>query len=151
VLQSLGHQEVPFELVVEALRPPRDPGRNPLFQVNFRVRVGPPPPLELSGTRTSPVPVDLGLARFDLALELHVLEDRIVGELNYNTALFEAKSVAHLAADFEALLRQAVSSPQTRLLSLELTGDRSVDAEGEDAPTPKAGIRGFRRASGSRD
>jgi amino acid adenylation domain-containing protein len=148
VLQSYEHQEVPLDLVVDALRPPRDPGMNPLFQVNFRVRVGAPATLELEGTQTSSLAVDLGLARFDLALELHVLDDRILGELNYNTALFEADSIARLAADFEALLRQAVNSPQARLLSFELTDDQGADSDGQAAPGPKAGIRGFRDAGG---
>jgi amino acid adenylation domain-containing protein/FkbM family methyltransferase len=148
VLQSYEHQDVPLDLVVDALRPPRDPGLNPLFQVNFRVRVGAPATLELDGTQTSPLPVDLGLARFDLALELHVLDDRILGELNYNTALFEPDSIARLAADFEALLRQAVNSPQARLLSFELTDDQGADSDGHAAPGPRAGIRGFRDAGG---
>ena len=43
--------------------------------MNFRVRVGDPPVLRLPGTTTSLVRVDLGVARFDLALELHVLDD----------------------------------------------------------------------------
>jgi non-ribosomal peptide synthetase component F len=144
VLQSYEHQEVPLDLVVDAVRPPRDPGLNPLFQVNFRVRVGAPAMLELDGTRTSALPVDLGLARFDLALELHVLDDRILGELNYNTALFEPDSIARLAADFEALLRQAVHSPQSRLLSFELAGGPGADSDGQAARPAKAGIRGFR-------
>jgi len=151
VLASYEHQDVPFELVVEALRPARDPGLNPIFQVNFRVRVGAPPTLDLAGTQTSRVAVDLGFARFDLALELHLLDDRILGELIYNTALFEQDSAARLAADFETLLRQAVTRPQTRLLSFELTAARRGDADEAGAPAPTAGIRRFREASGSPD
>ncbi len=49
VLASYEHQEVPLELVVDAVRPERVPGVNPLFQVNFRVRVGLPPVPELTG------------------------------------------------------------------------------------------------------
>ena len=41
VLEAIEHQELPFERVVELVRPPRRPGVNPLFQVNFRTRVGP--------------------------------------------------------------------------------------------------------------
>ena len=75
---------------------------------------GPAPSLELDGATTTPVPVDLGLARFDLALELHLLDDRLEAEFNWNTALFEQATIARLAADFERLLRAAVDRPDAR-------------------------------------
>ena len=121
VLRSYEHQDVPFELVVEALRPGRDPGINPLVQVNFRVRVGGPATLEVAGTQTSQIPVDLGFARFDLSLELHLLEDRLVGELTYNAALFTDSAIARLAGDFETLVGLAVAQPDTRLLSFPIS------------------------------
>jgi non-ribosomal peptide synthetase component F len=143
VLASYEHQEVPLELVVDAVRPQRDPGVNPLFQVNFRVRIGPAPALELERTTTTQVPVDLGLARFDLALELHLLDDRLQAEFNWNTALFEKATIARLAADFERLLRQALADPSTRLLSFELSEEPTAAAP--DRPA----IRRLREGSGS--
>ncbi|HEX5851851.1 MAG TPA: amino acid adenylation domain-containing protein, partial [Solirubrobacteraceae bacterium] len=144
VLASYEHQEVPLELVVEAVRPERVPGVNPLFQVNFRVRVGDAPALELEGTRAQPLPVDLGHARFELALELHVLEESIEAELNYNVARFDAPTVARLAGDFEALLRALATEPDTRLLSVTLASERAD----QGAPVGGRGIRSFRRAGG---
>jgi amino acid adenylation domain-containing protein len=151
VLASYEHQEVPLELVVEAVRPNRDPGVHPLFQVNFRVRVGDAPALELAGTRTQPVPVDLGLARFELALELHVSEERIEAELNYNVALFDEPTVERLAGDFEAVLRTLTADPQTRLLSVQLASGQAGQEGGEEgaAPAMGASIRSFRRAGGA--
>ena len=145
VLASYEHQQVPLELVVDAVRPERDPGVNPLFQVNFRVRVGDAPALELDGARTSHVPVDLGLARFDLALELHLLEDRIEAEFNWNTALFEEATILRLAADFERLLRAGVADPGTRLLSFTLDDEPAAAVSG-GGPSPR-GIRRFREGS----
>jgi amino acid adenylation domain-containing protein len=145
VLASYEHQEVPLELVVEAVRPERVPGVNPLFQVNFRVRVGDAPALELEGTSARPQPVDLGHARFELALELHVREDGIDAELNYDVARFDAPTIARLASDFEALLRTLATEPDTRLLGVALA------SEGADQAAPvggRSGIRSFRRAGG---
>lgn len=150
VLASYEHQQAPLELVVEAARPDRDPGVHPLFQVNFRVRVGDGPRLQLQGTRTQPVPVDLGLARFDLALELHVLEDGIEAELNYNVALFDPPTVQRLAADFESVLRRLTAEPDTRLLGVKLASEQTT-RDGGDAPAGGgAAIRRFRQAGGSR-
>jgi hypothetical protein len=147
VLASYEHQEVPLELVVEAVRPDRDPAVHPLFQVNFRVRVGDAPALELEGTQTQPVPVDLGLARFELALELHVLEEGIEAELNYSTALFDESTVQRLAGDFESVLRTLTAHPHTRLLGVQLASEPMTE-DGRGAPRAGAGIRRFRRAGG---
>ena len=148
VLGSYEHQEVPLELVVDAVRPQRMPGVNPLFQVNFRVRVGLPPAPELTGLRVSAVPVALPYARFELAAELHVGEQAIAAQFNYNTALFDRSTIESLAEDFEALLRQALSDPDQRLLAFALPeriGGAAVDDP--DGELAGGGIRGFRRAA----
>ena len=55
------HQDIPFERIVQALRPKRHPDRNPLFQVNLRMQGPSPAPPELPGLRASRVSVGLGL------------------------------------------------------------------------------------------
>ena len=140
VLASYEHQEVPLELVVEAVHPERDHGVHPLFQVNFRVRVGDAPQLELKGTSTQPVTVDLGLARFELALEVHVQDDSIEAELNYNVALFDAATVERLADDFAAVLRALTENPDMRLLGVQLASEQA-----QPAPV-RSSIRSFRRS-----
>jgi amino acid adenylation domain-containing protein len=145
VLASYEHQEVPLELVVDAVRPERDPAVNPLFQVNFRVRVGQPPRFQLMGAETEPLPVEMGLARFELSFELHLLDEAIEAELGYNTTLFDGATAERLAGDFEELLRALVSEPRTRLLSVRLASEASA-SDGEGAVAPAA-IGGFRRAT----
>ncbi len=148
VLQSYEHQEVPLELVVDAVRPQRLPGVNPLFQVNFRVRVGDAPVLELPGARTSLVPLDVGLARFDLALELHLLDDRIEAEWSWNTSLFEGATIERLAADFERLLELVLARPEARLLSYELAQEPVAFSQAGGISSRAVGIRRFREAGG---
>jgi hypothetical protein len=145
VLASYEHQEVPLELVVDAVRPERRPGVNPLFQVNFRVLVGPSPTLALAGTRTRWAPVDLAHARFDLALELHLLDDAIEAELDYNTALFEPDTIKRLAGEFEHLLRQALCRLDTRLLSIPLAAQEWSRRANGDRPAPRAIVSRRRR------
>ena len=139
-LELLDHEELSFEGIVEAVRPPRHAAANPLFQVNFRVRVDAASSLELTGTTTRRVPLDIGLARFDLALELQVHDGGVLAQFNYDTDLFDAATIDRLANDFIAVLRQAVTAPETRLLDFRLAGEWTSAgriAEG-------AGIRSFR-------
>ena len=143
-LDVYSHQNVPFEKIVEAVAPEREPGVNPLFQVNLRVSTAERATLRLPGLTVTPMKVDNGLARFDLALDLDVLEDRVAGYFRYNRDIFEPETIARLAADFVEVLRTAVASPGSRLLSLELAGQWNGSAPAG------GGLRNF-RASGRRD
>ncbi len=137
-LEAFDHQELPFEQVVEAVGGRRDPGANPLFQVNFRARVGTAPELALSGTTTSWTMADIGISRFDLALEVHVGQDGLECIFEYNTELFEADTIASLAGDFEALLEHVAGATETRLLAIPLRSP-------EELAGHRADIRSFRR------
>jgi amino acid adenylation domain-containing protein len=149
VLEAIDHQEVPFEQVVDAVRPPRDPRVNPLVQVNFRARTEAPAAPELEGAETSRVAFDAGFAAFELALDLHVLEEGIVGEFLYNTALFDDASIVRLADDFNALLEQILASSDTRLLALQVPSENQPVVDG-NATKSGPSIRRYRESSSSR-
>jgi amino acid adenylation domain-containing protein len=148
VLSSWEHQQVPLPMVVDALAPERHPGVNPLFQVNFRVRVGEPAVPAFPGAGCEPIAVDLGLARFELALELH-LGELLETEFNWSTALFERATVVRLADDYESVLRQVLADPGTRLLSLGLSEQPEPQRTGGAPPirrlsSARGGVSGDR-------
>jgi len=136
-LGAYEHQDLPFERVVEALAPPRDPGRNPLFQVNFRVRAGAADSLRLPGLQATPVPVDVGFSRFDLALELQLDDAGLAGYLEYNLALFEPATAGMFVERFLALLRDALARPDVQLFALRFG---QVEAAGAGS------LKGFHRS-----
>jgi non-ribosomal peptide synthetase component F len=144
-LGALDHQEVPFDHVVEAMRVQRRSDVNPLVQVNFRARVEAPATLQLPGATTGRVDVDAGFAAFELALDLHVLEEAIVGELLYNVELFDLASAVGLAEDYAALLRQVLDRPEVRLLDLEVPSESAPATD--DVAAGASSIRGFRKAA----
>jgi Condensation domain len=120
---SLGayeHQELPFERVVEELQVPRDARFNPIFQVNFRAQAEERRPLALPGVEATPIPIDIGFSRFDLALELQLEHDRVGGYIEYDLDLFEEDTITALAADVESALEQLVRNPDRSLLELKL-------------------------------
>jgi Condensation domain len=119
-LGAYEHQELPFERIVELLNIPRDPAYNPIFQVNFRAIDGARLPLQLAGAETTPVPVDIGFSRFDLALEVNVEADGVSGYFEFDRDLFDAATVAAVAADFEALVEQVLADPDLPILAVQL-------------------------------
>jgi hypothetical protein len=135
-LGAYEHQDLPFEKVVEALRPKRDPSHNPLFVVNFRAQAAARPTLELPGARTEQIAVDIGFSRFDLALELELRDDGLAGYFEYNQALFVEETIVGLVEDLEALLVQVVADPQVPVLAIRLPhGRRRRDPAGPRSRT----------------
>ncbi len=122
-LDAYAHQELPFEQVVEAVAPRRDPSRNPLFQVNFRAQAHPRPAPALSGLQVEPLPVDIGFSRFDLALELEVAGPALRGFFEFDRDLFDAASITGFEERLRELLARVVEDPDVPLLAL-LPGSR---------------------------
>jgi len=133
-LGAYEHQDLPFEKLVEAVAPPRNPQHNPLFQVNFRVQTSPAQPLRLPGVEATPLMTDVGFSRFDLALELQLHGHQLSGYVEYNEALFERTTASAFATRFGSLLRAALDRPDVAIQGLSTV-----------APPESAGIRSFRR------
>lgn len=126
-LAALEHSQLPFQKVVEAVRPPRDLSRSPLFQVNFRLQPGPPTALRLAGLAVEgPWVVDNAAAKFDLSLELPSVEGAS-GFWEYSADLFEDQTVSRMAGEFDRLLAVLVSEPD---LPLDRHGFRIGGARG---------------------
>ena len=121
---AVDHADLTFDKLVEALRPPREASRMPLFQVNFRILKAPVPALEIPGlTTTRPKFVDTGTAKFDLALELEAATGQD-GFFEYSTDLFDPSTVAEMASDFEMVLMAVMAEPDRRIS--ELTAVRDI-------------------------
>ncbi len=122
-LGAYSHQELPFERLVEELRPERDQARNPLFQVMFVLQNAPSRPFVLHGLSLEPVEVERRASQLDLTLYTHEREDGIVATFEYASDLFDADRITRMAGHFEALLRSVVENPRARLADLQiLTG-----------------------------
>jgi len=123
-LETYAHQDMPFERLVEALRPNRNLSVHPLFQVMFVLQNAPAASLQLEGLGLSPIGVETGASRFDLTLFLRERADSFYGTLEYNTDLFEAPRMERLAGHFESLLAGIVEAPDRRLSELPLLTER---------------------------
>jgi len=119
-LDAYAHQDVPFEQLVEALRPGRDPSRTPLFQAMFVLENAPMRPVALPGLRATPIDVHHGTAKFDLTMFVVEDGDGLALALEYNTDLFAEETAARLLGHYRRLLSGVAADPGRRVWALPL-------------------------------
>ncbi|NDZ79516.1 amino acid adenylation domain-containing protein, partial [Streptomyces sp. SID10853] len=127
-LAAFDHQDIPFERLVEELRPVRSPARHPLFQVMLSYGAGRPGP-SLPGLTARPVRVHNGSAKFDLTLSLGDAPggDGIEGFLEYAVDLFDEDTARGFTERLLRLLRQAVAEPGLPISRLEILSGAERD------------------------
>lgn len=122
-LAAYQHQDVPFERVVEAIRPERTLSRNPLFQVMCGFHDSPLPGLELPGLRVEPQEaVNNGSAKFDLNLTV-IPRAEITVIWEYSTDLFDRSTIERLAAAYLRVLTAFVEHPDRPVAEIDLLGE----------------------------
>ena len=148
VLGALEHRDLPFERLVEDLRPSRDPGKIPLAQVGFQL-LSPPHlsgSLDLAGLAVAPFEIGGGPTRLDL--EVTCVDRGPDGPLSVRVAyaadLFPRLIMEQFAGHFSNIL--AGLRPDVRLSRLLLlTGEQARqqlvewNATAADLPAMMAG------------
>jgi amino acid adenylation domain-containing protein len=121
VLAAQQHQDVPFEQVVEMMRPMRSLAHSPLFQVMFVWQNTLQEPLALAGLTRKPLePSSRRVIQFDLRLSLREAEGTIRGGLEYATSLFEPSTIERYLGHFQTLLEAMVSDDTQQVDTLAL-------------------------------
>ncbi|RIL12524.1 non-ribosomal peptide synthetase [bacterium] len=119
-LAAFSHQDVPFEKLLEALQPPRDPGRTPLFQVFFNVMGFDEGAETLPGIVSTPIVQPDPGSKFDLTLYVSERDGRLGLALVYNADLFLPARMTEWLAQLELLLEQATADPDRPISALSL-------------------------------
>ncbi|HEY6188748.1 MAG TPA: amino acid adenylation domain-containing protein [Pyrinomonadaceae bacterium] len=136
-LEAYAHQEIPFEKLVEELKPRRRPNRTPFFQVMFNL-------VNIEGAQSTAT--DLALeslstnevqSKFDLTLYAKDVGGRLQFHFVYNVALFSKSRLVELVEQFEHLLMQIIADPDKScgLYSLVTRNAASL------LPDPKESLR----------
>jgi amino acid adenylation domain-containing protein len=120
VLAAFEHQHVPFEMLVDELRPPRSLSHPPLFQIMFTLQNQEHSGFELPGLRMAALEQAQPVAKFDLLLNAVERGGQLELSWTYNTDLFHADSIGRLADGYQQLLRGVAADPSTRLMALDL-------------------------------
>ncbi|MEU5023561.1 non-ribosomal peptide synthetase [Streptomyces milbemycinicus] len=117
-LKAYAHGELPFERVVELVRPGRSLARHPLFQVMLVFQPEGDAVPDLPGLRVGLEEVETRSAKFDLTLSLRERFGRdgeplgLSGELRYRTDLFDHGTSERMAARLVRILAAAARNPE---------------------------------------
>ncbi|MFD6096811.1 amino acid adenylation domain-containing protein [Nocardiopsis flavescens] len=161
-LTDLEHRDVPFDHLVEVLRPARAAGRNPLFQVVLGLEHD---LLHGAGRFGAGAGTALGAgfasAKFDLDVTFARRSDDgdLRGRIGYATALFDEETVRGIGDALLRVLRRMAAEPRTALSAVELLDGRDLrlqveewnatDREVPDLTVPEAFAAHAERAPGA--
>ncbi|HZC06289.1 MAG TPA: amino acid adenylation domain-containing protein, partial [Ktedonobacterales bacterium] len=125
--ESAAHEWYPFAEVARRLRPARELGRAPIFQAMFswqkttallpREQAGfmalgqGASTVDLGGLRMRPIPIAHRVAPVDLTMAAAESPDGLVVTLEYRTDLFDAATIARMAASYRILLNSIAADP----------------------------------------
>ncbi|MCC7249819.1 MAG: amino acid adenylation domain-containing protein, partial [Lysobacter sp.] len=110
-LAGYEHQDVPFERLVEALRPERSLSHHPVYQTIFSLNNTPDARFDAPGLMATPIDLPSPGVRADLALSMQDTGDGLTGHLEYAGDLFDATTIARWAEHFVTLLRGFARNP----------------------------------------
>ncbi len=119
-LAAYKHQDIPFEHLVEALKPERSLSHSPLFQVMFVLQNAGSDSLELPGITVSDIDCEADTARFDILMSLRETDGGLEGVLEYNTDLFDLTTIKRFVDHYKILLEGIVKDPEEDIFSLSL-------------------------------
>ncbi|MFB6977276.1 amino acid adenylation domain-containing protein [Streptomyces scopuliridis] len=150
-LAAYGHQDVPFERLVEVLNPERSMARHPLFQVMLTLHNNPTAPFRLPGVRVGTQRVDAAVAKFDLLFSLresYTADGRpggVEGFVEYSEDLFDERTAERVAASFVRVLEGAVADPGRAVSKVEVLDpvarhDLLVTRNDTEHPVPGASL-----------
>ncbi|HEY0684523.1 MAG TPA: amino acid adenylation domain-containing protein, partial [Steroidobacter sp.] len=125
-LEAQSNQDVPFEYLVERLKPERSTQYSPLFQIAFTLEHGGEQggTVKLPHVQFSPVTSAQPDTRYELVFDAREMADGIAFHIDYNTDLFESASIVRMAQHLGILLDGIVADPQTPIHALPLLSEQ---------------------------
>ncbi|KML70141.1 non-ribosomal peptide synthetase [Pectobacterium peruviense] len=128
--ETMRHQDVPFNYILDEITYVRNPQINPIFQAILTYQVFPHFHSSHGGFKYKPLKVDYGTAKLDL--NLWVEEDKdsdgLLFTMNYSSALFSSATIQRMLNDLRTLLETLITQPQLTVRDISLLGDEERSA-----------------------
>lgn len=143
-LQAHDNSDVPFEQVVAALNPKRNPSYSPYSQIMLIVQNTELPVLGNSGVKMERMPIaERFVSQQDLTIHVRVLGGQLQGLVEYNSDLFDQATVQRLMKHFEQLLASAVNDLDLRVSQLNVMTPIEIEQLTRDMSEPANPVRHY--------
>ena len=125
-LGAFSHQVYPFDRLVEELRLEGETGRSPLFDVAMvlqNIRLNESQDLLMEGVTIENVGTDLKISKGDLRFQFMEQGDRIEGNMEYNTDLYNRERIERMALHLETILSAIIDHPHRIIRKLQYASE----------------------------
>ncbi|WP_137940447.1 non-ribosomal peptide synthetase, partial [Chitinivorax sp. B] len=123
LLDAYAHQQLPFDRLVEVLKPQRSLAYSPLFQVMLSLQNNSSKAIELNTLQIDFVDPEQTTSQFDLTLNVSEEAASLDLSWEYSSDLFRHETIVQLSDHFAILLQAALAQPDRLLTSLPLQSD----------------------------
>jgi amino acid adenylation domain-containing protein/non-ribosomal peptide synthase protein (TIGR01720 family) len=135
VLGAFQHQHYPFDLLIEKLQPERDPSLSPIFQVMFVFLKSQSPHdqslasfalgesetrIKLGELELEPLALPKRASQFDLTLIMAEADDLLLGNIEYNTDIFDSVTIKRLSTHLQNVIESILDDPTRQISNLSL-------------------------------
>jgi non-ribosomal peptide synthetase component F len=110
-LRAYRHQQVPFDQLVAALKPPRDLSRNPVAQAGFQTLGALTDRIDLPGVEATPYQQGQGGHPFDVLVTIRANGAALDGELHYPADLLSGADADRLTRSLTGFVTAATGRP----------------------------------------
>lgn len=118
-LQTYENSEVPFEKLVQELKPDRDSSYHPIFQALFTLQDYQKKEVEVPFTMEYEK-ISTNTSKFDLVLYMSCSKQTMSGEIEYSTDLFNRKTMERFAQHYITLIREILKNPDKPIYKLNI-------------------------------
>ncbi|UAA37209.1 amino acid adenylation domain-containing protein [Paraneptunicella aestuarii] len=132
ILEAYSHQQVPFELVVEHLKPERNTAYHPMFQIMLTLQNFEEHQVQLDGLQMREMEQDIDIAKFDLELIVNIGENGVNIRWKYNKALFSSDTIERMADSFALLIEDVLVAPQKDISELSVVTEKETKKQLHD-------------------
>ena len=141
-LGAYANQDVPFEKVVDALKPERSLARQPLFQFKIDLQNAPVSSLHLPGFTLGPLDIVITVTHTDVTLSMLDSGDVITGFIQYSTDLFDHSTIKRMLDHYHMILNRVVTEPEVQLSTLK---EMIAEADVQHRTTKEEEYKDFRQ------
>ncbi len=123
-LGAYGHQEVPFERLVEELGVEREMSHAPVFQVMMGLQNAPRgESQQVRGLKLSRIGGERGTSKFDMTMGLIETGEGIAGTVEYNTDLYDEATIERMIRHYERMMERIGVDEEQRVMEIEMLGE----------------------------